>query len=162
MLTAESLRHLVSYDASTGEFRWRIKPCPQLNAGDLAGCRNNEGYWQIRVLGKIYLGHRLAWLYMTGEWPRGLIDHRNLNRSDNRFDNLRVATKSKNAANSRAHKDGTSGYKGVHWSKQHKRWKAEICIEGKRRYIGLFDDPKEAAKAYTAQARIHFGEFARP
>lgn len=93
MLTAERLREVLEYDPAIGVFRWLIKPCGQISIGDIAGCRHGEGYVQIRVIGRIYLAHRLAWLYMTGEWPISLIDHRNLDRSDNRWSNLREAKK---------------------------------------------------------------------
>jgi hypothetical protein len=161
VLTAARLREVLGYDPATGVFRWRIKPCPQMAAGDVAGTAHNAGYVSIRVLGKVYLAHRLAWLYMSGEWPAGPIDHRNCDRADNSWGNLRASTKSTNAANSKAHRDSASGVKGVYWSKAEVCWRSEICVRGRRISVGLFDSIEEAAAAYKARAEEFFGEFAR-
>jgi len=161
MLTAERLREVLRYDAATGVFRWHIKPCHQMNAGDVAGAKHCAGYVQMRVLGRVYLAHRLAWLYVTNQWPEGLIDHANGDRSDNRFSNLRLVTRSQNAANASCHRDSASKIKGVYWSRQRHRWRAEICVSGRRIHIGLYDSKDAAAAAYSAAATQHFGEYAR-
>lgn len=161
MLTAERLRGLLSYDPSTGHFLWRVKPRPQGRIGDEAGCVGGHGYISIHVAGRRYLAHRLAWLHVHGEWPPRQIDHRNCVKTDNRLSNLRLADKSQNAANGAAHRDSSSGVKGVHWFKQRGMWKAEICVRGRRRTVGVFHDLDEARRAYARAAHDAFGEFAR-
>jgi hypothetical protein len=88
------------------------------------------------------------------------IDHINHNGLDNRKENLRVCTSSQNSANTRKRSDNSSGYKGVHWHKQCKLWRAQISVNKKMRHIGLFKEPREAAKAYNEAAIKYFGGFA--
>src|SRR6185369_10895033 len=100
---------------------------------------NHQGYWRIFIYGKAYLGHRLVWLYVYGEWPRGDIDHVNRTRSDNRLCNLRVATRSQNLGNMGRRPVNTSGYKGVTWHKRAEKWLAQISVNRKNIYLGLFN-----------------------
>jgi hypothetical protein len=128
--------------------------------------------WAALVRGrKVYAG-RSVWnngtndcdlMHRTiaGAEPDILVDHIDGNGLNNRRGNLRPASRSQNAMNADAHSDSLSGIKGVHWSKQHGRWKAEICARGKRKHIGLYDTPTEAAAAYRAAAERLHGEFAR-
>jgi hypothetical protein len=97
-----------------------------------------------------------------GEFPEMSIDHINGIKTDNRLQNLRLATKSQNALNSKRHKDNTSGYKGVSWNKRLAKWGARITINGKYKHIGLFKNVEDAASAYAAAAYMHHGEFACP
>jgi HNH endonuclease len=97
-LTAEILRVLLTYDPATGIFRWRVRAGPRA-AGSIAGSKSDDGYWVIGLGGKVYKAQRLAYLYMTVEWPPGQIDHRNIDHADNRWDNLRLADTSRNKAN---------------------------------------------------------------
>lgn len=93
--------------------------------------------------------------------PSQIVDHRDGNGLMNRRENLRLASKSQNAMNSGPHIDNSSGAKGVHWSKQRKRWRAEICAGGVRKHLGLFDTVEAASAAYQAAADAMHGEFAR-
>jgi hypothetical protein len=86
------------------------------------------------------------------------MDHKNLNRADDRWSNLREATASQNQANILKKSSNTSGAKGVCWRKDSRKWQAQICINGKRRYLGSFDT-REAAAAYAAAAKEHFGNL---
>lgn len=88
------------------------------------------------------------------------IDHQNRNTLDNRRINLRPATAKENAYNACNHSDSKSGYKGVHWRKDNKKWKARIHYDGRQIHLGTFIDPKEAAKAYNAAAIKFYGQFA--
>lgn len=159
LLTAARLRELLHYNPETGAFVNRVRR-GRIAAGTPAGSPHCCGYIQIQVDGYNYLAHRLAWLWMTGKWPADGIDHRDLNRSNNRWDNLRPGNRSQNNTNCRAHRDSKSGIKGV---RQHRtgRWEARVCANRVTIYLGLFDTPEEASAAYFAKARELHGEYAR-
>lgn len=108
-----------------------------------------------------FLAHRLAWFYMTQTWPPKLVDHKNLDATDNRWENLRLATKSQNAGNIPKHKDNTSGYKGVYLDKKSKNYCASIYVRGKKFCLGSRKTAAEASELYKKAALEHFGEFAR-
>ena len=129
-LTQERLQYLLSYDRETGIFRWRINRGRMAKAGDIAGSQGNDCYVRIRVDGKDYAAHRLAWLYMTGEWPAATIDHENINRADNRWRNLREATNAQNGTNRHKQANNTSGFKGVYVDKTSNKFCAKIKING--------------------------------
>ena len=161
MLKASRLRELLHYDPETGVFTWIVPPCNSIHAGDAAGSPNGKGYLVIGV-DRVRVGsHRLAWLYMTGEWPNGQIDHIDLNRSNNRWANLRDATQSQNLANTLARANSKSGFKGVYWHKRRAKWHAQIRHRGKGKSLGLFDSAGDAHRAYYAAAKELHGEFAR-
>jgi hypothetical protein len=101
------------------------------------------------------MAHRLAWFYVTGEWPVE-IDHRDRQRGNNVFSNLRSATSSLNKANTVPR--GSLGFKGVY--RNYKGFSARICVEGTTHYLGIFRTVAEAASVYQAAAEKHFGEFA--
>lgn len=156
-LTLDRLRELLEYNPATGEFRWR----PKLGrknpyaARKVAGSINTDGYRVIRIDYQLHYAHRLAWLYIHGEWPPRLIDHRNNHRSDNRFHNLRLANDTENTYNRPATRKNKSGFKGVAQATSG-RWRA--TINGK--HLGVFDTPELASDAYEIAARELHGEFA--
>lgn len=151
------MRELLHYNPETGIFT-RLIPANRSNAiaGVVAGTKNKDRYVDIKLDGCFYKGHNLAWLYMTGEWPNPECDHHDLNPSNNRWLNLREATRSQNCANRKAW--GVSGFKGVY--KRGKKFIAQINNE-RIVYLGIRDTPEECAELYAAAAREHFGEFAR-
>lgn len=159
-LTADRLRNLLSYDPGTGIFRWRITRGSR-RAGSVAGNIRPDGYWRIMIDGRHHYLHRLAWLYVTGEWPESEIDHRDLDHGNNRFSNLRPATHGQNLANQSLPKHNTSGVKGVYWNKTKRAWQAQIQHNGKAIFIGRFDDIETAKAARDAKALEIMGEFAR-
>ncbi len=162
MITADRLRELVNYDPETGLFTW-LKPCgrwDRIPSGSIAGTAHNAGYWQINLDGRLYLAHRLAVLYVTGSWPSNLIDHENLNRSDNRWTNLRHATHSQNHMNSKVYANNALGVKGVSLHRDGK-FVAQIQRSGSSRHLGLFSTVAEAKAAYDKAATEDFGKFAR-
>lgn len=157
MLTLARLRELLVYDPISGVFRW-IARAGRCRAGDIAGCDDGQGYVVIRIDGKPYKAHRLAWLYMTGEWPEDLIDHINGERSENRWANLREASQSQNQANKRVILSST-GHKGVYWSKKKMRFRARVKKDGVIHEVGFFRTADAAHEAYQIAARSLFGEF---
>ena len=161
MLNAEQLRDLLSYDPNTGEFLWKRTLSPNALAGSVAGSMRPRGYRQIRISGRYYFAHRLAWLYMRGRWPSHEIDHINMDCRDNRFVNLREATRSENARNAGIRSTNTSGFKGVTWDKSRGKWLAHIKLNGREIHLGRHKTPEEAHAAYCKGAEKHHGEFAR-
>jgi hypothetical protein len=119
----------------------------------------NHGYIVIQIDGTKIFAHRLAWIYMTGRQPLYDIDHINLNRADNSWNNLREATRSENKANTTPPVTNTSGVKGVSWHKHRKNWRATIKIDGKAKHLGSFADIEEAKAAYEKTAAEMFGNF---
>lgn len=160
MLTAQRLRHFLSYDPDTGVFTWVRHHKRTDVIGKKAGCKSN-GYLIIRIDQHNYMAHRLAWFYMTGEWPEDQIDHRNLVRSDNRWSNLRAANNGQNMQNIHAHSDSLTGVKGVTMDHRNGRYNAKIMVDRQSYYLGGFDTADEAGAAYVEAAKRLHGEFAR-
>jgi hypothetical protein len=161
MLTDSKLRSLLSYNPTTGVFTWLVDGRNQhQRAGAKAGCLAPDGRYKIGIEGKRYLGSRLAVLYMTGQWPPRLVDHINLDASDNRWCNLRDASSSENLHNMRA-KNGRVGLKGVVFDPYTGRYRARIKVHYKNLHLGRFDTAEEAHAAYVAAAKMYYGEFAR-
>lgn len=162
MLTAERLRELLSYDAQTGLFTWRVsRPGRYGRVGAVAGFFDSSGHRRICLDCETYAAHRLAWLYVHGEWPVGDIDHKDTVRSNNAIDNLRPATNAENHFNMRRHRDNASGFKGVDFHRKVGRWRAVIHVGGKQSHLGYFDTAEAAHAVYVAAATEHYGEFAR-
>lgn len=130
-LTADRVRELLNYDAETGQFTWRVDRTGKARVGARAGTLQNNGAASIGIDGKVYLAHRLAWLWTHGEWPASGIDHINGDRSDNRLDNLRSATPMQNGANRCLDRRNKSGYRGVSWHKDKQMWLAQITVAGR-------------------------------
>jgi len=158
-LTAEVLRTLLSYDPETGVFTRRVVTASRVHLGDVAGWEDKDGYVNISLLNLTWKAHRLAWFYMTGEWPKADIDHKNLTHNDNRWDNLREATRTQNLANSGKRPSNTSGLKGV--SKTGRKWRANMSIDDRQVYLGSFDCKAAAHFAYIVASHSRHGEFAR-
>lgn len=152
-LTHARLLELLSYDANTGVFTYRM--CRGGHAeGSTAGWLDKQGYMAILIEGEWFSQQRLAWFYVTGAWPLGEIDHRNGVRHENQFSNLRECTRSENCGNRKAK---YPGFKGLSLSKKPGRFQAML----RDRYIGTFDSVEEAAAAYDKAATVAYGEFAR-
>lgn len=160
MLTQSELKRLLHYDPQSGQFRWRSGGRGYL-AGDVAGhTSRRDGRVTIRIRGRLYMAHRLAWFYVHGKWPEGLIDHINRDASDNRIENLREATQAQNLWNrGHQHNSGT-GFKGVTFDKRNQRYRAKIAVRGIQICLGRYDTAEEAAQAYAAAAAKHHGNFA--
>lgn len=163
-LTAEVLRRFLHYDPETGIFTAAANSAKRRKGQITGSVCTDTGYIRMGVVGSSQLGHRLAWLYMTGEWPHSEVDHVNMDRSDNRWENLRESTKVQNGWNTKKKKNNTSGFKGVHLKEAHKRikkWHATISIDGKIKSLGYFYTAEDAGDAYAEAAKKYHGEFAR-
>lgn len=159
-IDAKRLRSLLRYDKRSGLFTWQHAR-GRVNAGAPAGCVNHHGYLMIRIDGVRYAAHRLAWLYVTGEWPAGLIDHKNGKRADNRFSNLREADVVLNSQNERhPRSNSTTGYLGVSYNKSKRLFAAHIRHSGKKHCLGYSKDPAEAHALYLdAKRKYHPGNM---
>jgi hypothetical protein len=160
-IEALRLAESLSFDHETGQFRWTKRPSNRVSIGDIAGTINGAGYRQITLGGKFYYAHRLVWLFTHGVWPESHIDHVNLNKDDNRIENLRLATRSQNLANSGVRKNNKSGIKGVYFDKDRGCWIAKIMCRRRRYLLGQFLTGALASAAYAAAAEKLHGEFAR-
>lgn len=148
----QALKTMLSYDPATGEFtRLRGTGKGAAAGTKTKGCIDkSNGYRKICVLGRQHYAHRLAWLYMTGKWPDEQIDHKNLDRADNRLDNLRPASNAENNQRSRARADSKTGLLGVCWHKKAGKYVAQIRHLGKTIYLGLHDSVESAVAARQA------------
>lgn len=157
-LTFKRAAELLSYDRRTGVLRWRLARGGEL-PGAIAGTANGQGYVVITVDRRRYKAHRVAWLLVTGEWPAVEVDHRDRDRSNNAWANLRLASKAQNMMNSPG-KSKLGLPKGVRRILPTGKFRAEIYIDRKRVHLGTFKCAHEAAEAYRLSALHHFGEFA--
>ena len=159
LITAERLHEVLHYDPETGVWTWN-QPSQKgkKKAGKRAGCINADGYWQIKVDRSIYPAHKLAFLYMLGKFPSPQSDHRDLNKANCAWQNLREATISQNAANRRP-KHG--GLKGTSFDPKRKKYFACICKDRKAINLGRYVSEADAHEAYRIAATEFHGEFAR-
>lgn len=154
-LTAEMLRELISYESDTGVFTWlktqlRSRPKP----GDVAGSlQSSKRYFGICIYGRIYLAHRLAWLYVHGRWPTEQIDHIDGNPLNNRLANLRECTADENQQNRKVGKRNKTGLLGVYHEPKTGKWCASIRCRGVMRHLGTFATKEGAGAAYLAAKR---------
>jgi len=156
MLTQAELKFDLKYDQETGLFCW-INVYGNKKAGWFAGAPTTNGYTQIRVRDVTQYAHRLAWLYMYGEFPK-YIDHINRDKKDNRICNLRLASKSDNTCNSKVRADNSTGQRGVYFWATRNKWQAYVSKDG-RRLRGLFDSFEEAAAWRESKVQELHGEF---
>ena len=153
-LTADRLRQVLRYEPRTGLFFW-IEPAPKRVLGGVAGSSKGAGsYTQIGIDGSNYLAHRLAWLYVKGQWPSAELDHRNRIKSDNRWRNLREATHKQNAENQPT-RASRSSVRGVYLQKDG-RYQAYISHHGRRIHLGRHNTLAAAKRARRAAERQHF------
>jgi hypothetical protein len=153
----QRLRDVLAYDAATGVFTWIAPASNAVTAGDTAGGVNAKGYVHISIDGDRFKASRLAWLYMTGEDPGEMeVDHENRVRDDNRFANLRLATRKQNNENINPPRCNTSGARGVSFYVRQQKWEAYIYSNKRRRHIGYFKDKADAIRARAEAESKHF------
>jgi hypothetical protein len=156
LLDQTELHRILDYDFLTGIFRWKINK-QNIKLGAIAGSKNFRGYIRIGINGKDYRAHRLAWLYMVGEWPSDILDHEDRNPSNNKFSNLRLSNSKHNLENQNMNK--TKKWKaipGVYFDPKRNYWNIRLNINGKSKSFGSFFDKDEAEEECKKQRRIHY------
>lgn len=164
MITQEWLKDKFYYDKETGLFTRKVSTGNggRFKSGEVAGSMNIcTGYIEIWTNNRLYLAHRLAWLYINGGMPEFGIDHIDGNRFNNRWNNLRLANQSQNMRNMGLAKNNKSGYKGVSFRRDTNKWTVRARFNGEYKSLGCFDSKEEARKAYDDFARLNHGEFYR-
>lgn len=161
MLSQDRLKQVFKYCPETGLFTRILSTASNVNVGDISRCLDKKGYVVIRIDGRLYKAHRLAWLYMTGSWPTGELDHKNTIRNDNRFTNLRECSRQQNLRNTNISKKSTTGFKGVSLSKNKKSFRAYATVMGKQINLGTYPDIVSANNARSEFAKTNFKEFYR-
>jgi len=150
-LTREEVLNLYTYNPDTGELK---RSCGTVKGQYTA--KNN--YIRVRYRGKSCAAHKLIWFYMTGSWPDRDIDHIDHDRSNNRWSNLRLVSRTENMRNASLSKANKSGFTGVSWCKQQNQWHAQVMVNGKSIKLGRFDklgDAIEARKAANVKYNFH-------
>jgi len=154
-MTQERLRELIFYDPDTGIITWNKGRQGVRNDG-IAGSHHPDGYIKICIDKKIYLSHRLAFLYMEGYMPENQVDHINRIKDDNRWQNLREVSRSCNARNTGICSNNTSGVTGVYWYKALNNWHAQITVPGSKKHLGYFESFDDAV-AVRWEAEVEYG-----
>ena len=161
ILTQAKLKELVWYNPDTGTLHWQYTRGTAVKDQRVGyrhtNVRNKTTYLRAEILGKKYFVHVLIWLYHTGQFPNGGLDHKDRNGMHNQFENLREATSSQNKFNSGLQICNTTGAAGV--TRHKSKWRAQITKEGKKIHIGLFSSKLEAILARAEMADKLFGEF---
>lgn len=156
----DKIRAVLAYSPDTGKLTWKIKFCDRITVGAEAGCvwtdKWGKQYRIIRVFGRLYRAHRLAWVLYYGENPTGQIDHENGDGLDNPIKNLRDVTHRGNSLNQKLRCTNTSGCFGVTWIASTQKWRATIYVKGKNNHLGVFTSKTSAVKARKA-AEKRFG-----
>ncbi len=157
-ITQETLKSLLNYNHETGLFRW-LKRRRGARKNLIAGClwtnKGGKSYIRIVINQKHYLAHRLAWLYITGSFPVDEIDHADGNGTNNKFSNISDVYHSQNSKNVKLRADNKSGITGIHWDKALNKWLAQIRIENKVIYLGIYKTIFAAAYARHAAELEH-------
>jgi len=167
MTPPDNWKELITYNPETGDFVWSYpvnsgRGYSNKKIGAIAGMPCvGRNYIKIIIGGKQFYAHRLAWLWVHGEYPDDVIDHVNGDGSDNRICNLRSASKTQNQWNRSVSKRNSTGLKGVYFHRKSGKFQSMIKIGPKSKYLGMFDSPDAAHSAYITAAKNAHGEFYR-
>ena len=159
MLTQSRLKEVLHYDPDTGVLVWITQLGSRAKIGSEAGSVTKQGrtYYRLIMIDKHhYYAHRLAWLYVHGEFPEKHIDHEDGNGLNNRIKNLRDVDRVDNSKNQRLSKRNKSGFIGVSFHNPAGKWVADIRVNGKTKYLGIFAEIDDAVKARKA-AELQYG-----
>ena len=160
MIDINELRRRLSYDPATGVLKWLDPISNAVKPGSVAG-NYTKPYVHIKINGRLYGAHRVAWAIHHGEWPRMMVDHIDGDPHNNRASNLRLATRSQNNWNSSTRKDNKTGFKGVS-IRGNGKYRAKIAAHGKVYSLGDFESPEDAHEVYELASHLLHGDFARP
>jgi hypothetical protein len=174
MISVETLKSVLDYDPNTGEFRWKIRKPDTFKSGKYSADRvanawnvkyagkpaftsqDSVGYLQTNICSKVCRAHRVAFAMHYGVWPKRYIDHINGDKTDNRISNLREVSNQENSKNSRISSSNKSGCAGVRWIEDKKKWRSEICVDGRSKHLGIFADFDDAVMC-RKQAEDKYG-----
>lgn len=155
-LTAEYVRSILRYDPATGQlFRILKRSEKEIKT------KRPDGRRVVRINGFTYKSARIIWLIMVGEWPALDVDHKDIDPSNDRWDNLRLADQNQNMQNRKKHRDNHSGFKGVSFNRALQKWHAQIGYDGTQHHLGYFVTAEEAHVAYSKASRSRHGQFSR-
>jgi hypothetical protein len=154
MITKDQVASLLTYSPDTGQLTWLVDRGRTAKAGQVAGCKDTQGYVCLKINSRIYKAHRVAWLLVYGRWPDSQLDHINGVPGDNRIANLREVSPQQNAENRRVTHTDPGHLKGVSYMRKIRKWVAKIHNEGVAYYLGVFSTPEEAHAAYRAAALV--------
>jgi hypothetical protein len=156
--TVEFVRRTFKYDPEDGVLRWNIRG-QGIPYGKRAGSFAN-GHWSVRIFDKRFFTGPLIWFYMTGEWPDQMVDHKDGVKTNDKWSNLRLATRAQNAMNAKVRKDNILGHKGIHQNPNGK-FRVTITVDKKTLHLGYVKTLKEAIAVRKAAEQKYHGEFAR-
>lgn len=158
-LSQQLLKTILHYNPETGDFTWLQRASRRVLSGSLAGRTDSRGYRRIRILGGDFRAHRLAWLYVYGEWPAEPLDHVDGNQANNAITNLRLGSNGINQQNiRRPQRNNKAGFLGVCKRSDSNTYRACVSIGGKSRCFGGYQTPEEAHAAYLEKKRqLHAG-----
>lgn len=159
-LDLELIRTMLSYDFETGDLTWISNSRNSMKAGRVVNRPQPDGYLYVKCKNQRFCAHRVAWALHYGEWPATPLDHINMNRSDNRISNLRLASVTENNRNRVRQRNNTSGHKGVSLHKPTGKYVAKLTTNKVTKHLGTFSTLEEAGAAYQAAAKEMHGEFA--
>jgi len=160
MISHQELLEVMDYDPITGIFIWKKCRKPQLN-GKPVGYSCRKGYLLTEVANQKYFLHKLAWYYVTGSYPTGIIDHIDTDKTNNKINNLREATINQNVWNMSISRRNTSGVKGISYDPQRKKWRATLMVDRKEVLHKRFDLLSDAEDAIREAREKFHGEYAR-
>ena len=146
ILTQQRLQQLYDYDSETGIFFHKTN-------GTKRGFIRKDGYVQLEIDRHYYLCHRLAWLYVNGEWPKHEIDHINKIKSDNRITNLRDVRRYINSQNKNLPKNNKSGHTGIKWETKSNKWIVKFQMDNKIYHLGTYEDLDKAIQVKEAKVK---------
>lgn len=158
----EKIEYFLKYDPETGGITWVAPAAARVKVGQPAGSINAKGQIVIRLQGKLLKAHIIAYALMTGEWPTGVVSHKDGKRDNNRWSNLEHISESRQSWIHAEAPPNSTGHRGVRFDQKRRKYEAFIKEGGKRRRLGRFNTPEEASQAYEAEAQRIRGEFYRP